>query len=185
MRAVLSVKGGGMNKTKRVLVAGVAVLTLLGLGGCFWIGKDIPTGVKLLFSDLTGSVGEAGEVTVAVVDMPCDGLSGLAVGVGCTGFQYNPAEFQVTAVEGLNGFVVLALVIDNIGGEVKFVAVRPGGGVTTGDVVKIVGTRVGGGDGGLALDKDNVQLSGACGELITQYVLGTGTGVPYFVKGGN
>lgn len=173
-----------MRTTKRLLVAGVAVLALVGLGGCFWISKEVPTGARLLFSDLTGSVGGPGEVTVSAVNMPCDGLSGLVVGWGCTGFKFDPTQFQVDDVVGLNGFVILAKSIDNGIGEVRFVAVNPTGGVPSGDVAKIVGTRLGGGDAGLTVAKANLQLSGACGQLITDYILGTGTGVPYYTQGG-
>lgn len=172
-----------MRTTKRLLVAGVAVLALVGLGGCFWISKEVPTGARLLFSDLTGSVGGPGQVTVAAVDLPCGGLTGLVVGWGCTGFKFNPTQFQVDDVVGLNGFVILAKFIDNVNGEVRFVAVNLTG-VVTGDVAKIVGTRLGGGDAGLTVAKANLQLSGACGQLITDYILGTGTGVPYYTQGG-
>ncbi|MBC7220724.1 hypothetical protein H5T55_04550 [Candidatus Bipolaricaulota bacterium] len=169
---------------KGLLAAGVAALAWVGLGGCFWISKDLPATTTVFFSDLIGNVDGPGEVTVTVAQVPCDGLAALAVGWGGIGLRFDPAQFQVTDVQGVNGFVVLAKFIDNTGGEVRFVAVNPGAGVATGDVVRIIGARLGAGDAGLTVEEGNLQLAGACGDLVATYELTTGRGAQYFVKEG-
>ena len=64
--------------------------------------------------------------------------------------------------------MILAKFIDNTVGEVRFVAVNPGAGVTTGNVVRIVGTRLGAGEPNLTVEATNLQLAGfavGCGEF--------------------
>ncbi|HDS29359.1 MAG TPA: hypothetical protein ENN96_02635 [Candidatus Acetothermia bacterium] len=86
--------------TKELLTAGLAALALVGLGGCFWVSKDLPARAAVFFSDLIGSVGGPGEVTVSVTGAPCGGLAALVVGWGGIGLRFDPAQFRVTDIQG-------------------------------------------------------------------------------------
>ncbi|MCR4391611.1 MAG: choice-of-anchor D domain-containing protein [Candidatus Acetothermia bacterium] len=143
----------------------------------------------LAVAPLTGGVGEEVAVPITVVGFP-NGVAGLAVGTagpgGHLGLRYDPTRFQVTGVQGANGFQVMATSIDNVSGEVRFVVVNPTGGVDEGDVAVIVGTRVGPGDPGFAVSKANLQLVNAANALIPvgAYTLSVGGAPLYYVGRG-
>ena len=164
-------------------LVGLALGAAAGLMGCF-ARVEAPVEATLIFAPRLGAVGEPGEVTVSVAGMPGDGLAALAVGVRGLGLRYDPAQFQVTAVSGLNGFTILAACIDTSAGEVRFVAVNPAAGVVTGDVARIVGTRVGSGPAGFTVDKANLEPCDAGNALIETYTLTVGQPGPYFIKEG-
>jgi len=171
--------------------AGALVLLLgLSLAGCFKPPAPVVQ-ATLIFSDFVGPVGDRGEVKVSVASMPGGGLAGLVVGAWdgtqFLGLQYDPTQFEITGVEGLNGFQILATFIDNASGEVRFVAVNPAGGLVEGDVAKIVGNRLGGVNFDFQVAKANLQLVDANGALIpdTDYIVSTGKAPPYYVEGGN
>jgi hypothetical protein len=145
----------------------------------------------LIFSDLVGSVGGQGEAKVSVAKMP-SGLAGLVVGSESSpgakdwlGLQYDPTQFQVTEVRGVNGFQILATHIDNTAGEVRFVAINPGEGMVEGGVALIVGNRLGGKNFYFQVNKVNLQLLDTSGQLIADaaYNVATGQAPPYYVGG--
>ncbi len=174
-----------MKRTHRTVVVGGLLALALGLAGCFFISRPPITEATLVFSDLTGSVGGQGEITVSVSEMPGGGLAVIVVGMSATGgLLYDPAQFQPTDVVGLNGFTVLAWGTFDAGGglrHLRFVAVNPHG-VVTGDVAKIVGNRVGAGE--FNFQATNIELADASANPIATYTLVTGKTPPYFVKGG-
>ncbi len=176
-----------MLRLRLLLFGGMGVLAALGLVGCFLLDLSSITQTSLVVSQFVGQVGERVEVKVSAVAMPGGGLAGLAVGAGSSGgLCYDPAQFQVTGVVGLNGFVVLRWCTFDAGDGrrcARFVAVNPTGGVTTGDAVKIVGVRRGGGDPLFAAS--SLDLSDADNRLITDYRVTIGGASPYFVRGGN
>lgn len=160
-----------------------------GLGGCFWLSQPPPVQATLIFSDLVGPVGRQGEVKVSATRMPGGGLAGLVVGFSADGLKYDATQFQVTEVQGLNGFQILAWATFDAGGgwrELRFVAVNPTGGVEEGDVALILGDRLGGANFAFQLQKVNLQLMDAGGNIIpsTAYSVNVGQAPPYYVKGG-
>ncbi len=169
-------KGG-----KIVTLAALACFLMVGVPGCF-LALLPPVGATLSFSPLVGAVGGPAEITVAVTAMPGSGLGALAVGAG--GFRYDPTQFRVTSVVGLNGFVILSVGINNTSGEARFVAVNPVGGQVTGDVARITGDRLGGGPPGFAVSKASLDLCDAENERIEAYALTVGQAPPYYIKEG-
>jgi len=170
-------KGG-----KIAAVVVVACSLLIGLAGCF-VATSSTGEATVSFSHLVATVGGPGEVTVSVRSMPGGGLGALAVGTDGSGFRYDPTQFRVTGVVGANGFMILSFCINNASGEVRFVAVNPVGGEVTGDVVRIMGDRLGGGPPGFAVSKASLQLCDAQNEMIGTYALTIGQAPPYYVKG--
>ncbi|MBC7093757.1 hypothetical protein H5T53_07120 [Candidatus Bipolaricaulota bacterium] len=172
-----------------VLLAVLAAAVGTALSGCFFVRAPTVGQATLIFSDLTGPVGGEVEVTVGVAKIP-GGVAGLAVGTagpgGHQGFRYDPTRFQVTGIQGANGFQVMATSIDNISGEVRFVVVNPTGGVDEGDMAVIVGTRVGPGDPGFAVSTANLQLVNAANAPIPEgaYILSVGGAPLYYVGRG-
>lgn len=160
----------------------VLVALAAGVTGCF-VPSVRTADPTLSFSPLVGTVGGPGEVMVAVTAMPGNGLGALAVGTDSGGFRYDPTQFQVTGVVGLNGFVILSVCVNNTSGEVRFVAVNPVRGEVTGNVVRIVGSRLGGGSPGFAVSKADLQLCDAQNEPIEDYILTVGQAPPYYIKG--
>jgi len=158
----------------------------LGLSGCI----SPPAIVKptLIFTDLVGPVGEQGELKVKVGSMPDGGLAALVVGAWdgtqFLGLRYDPSQFEVIGVEGLNGFEILAVYIDNGNGEVRFVAVNPHKGLIEGDIARIVGSRLGDGDFAFQVAMGNLELLDAGGNLVTTHELVTGTAPPYYIEEG-
>jgi len=177
-------------KLKALMLGGLIAVIGMFLSNCF-LAPPSPTVATLMFSDLVGPVGGQGEVKVSVVNMPGGGLSALVVGSESVpgaedwlGLQYDPAQFQVTELRGINGFQILATHIDNLMGEVRFVAVKPTKGVVDGDVVLMVGNRLGGANFEFQVQKANLQLLDANGNSITVYNVAIGQAPPYYVKGG-
>ena len=87
------------------------------------------------------------------------GLASIQVANG--GLTFNPALFIVTDIQGLNGFTVLAKVIDNSSGKVSFAAVDPSGGVTTGAVVQFSLAQKGVGSTTVQIDRSKLTLGDA------------------------
>ena len=67
--------------------------------------------------------------------MPNGGLAAVSVSSG--GLTFDPKMIHVTGIDGVNGFTVLASVIDNNGGKVSFAAVNPSSGVTNGPIARL------------------------------------------------
>ncbi len=171
-------------QAKKLVLGGLVVLLGMVLSGCFLAPPPV-VDATLIFSDLVGPVGGQGEVKVSVAKMPDGGLAGLAVGsapASVVGLTYDPTQFQVTKVEGLNGFQILATYIDNTAGEVRLVAINPTEGVVDGDVALIVGNRLGGTN--FDFQVTNRQLGDANNHLITAYNVSLGKAPPYYVQGG-
>jgi hypothetical protein len=74
------------------------------------------------------------QITLIASNMPDGGLAAISVANG--GMTFDPHRVQITGISGLNGFTVLASVIDNVAGKVSFAAVNPANGVTQGPVVR-------------------------------------------------
>lgn len=181
---------------KALLLVGLGVLMVLVLHGCFIAPSPI-TEATLMFSDLVGPVGAQGEVKVSVANMPGGGLSALVVGSESSpgaedwlGLEYDPTQFQVTDVQGLNNFQVLAWGTHDTDptipvGEVRFVAVSPAKGIVDGDVVLIIGNRLGGANFNFQVQETNLQLLDASGNLIpaAAYDIAIGQALPYYMRG--
>jgi len=181
---------------KALLLVGLGVLIALVLHGCFIAPSPI-TEATLRFSDLVGPVGAQGEIKVSVANMPGGGLSALVVGSESSpgaedwlGLEYDPTQFQVTEVQGLNNFQVLAWGTHDTDptipvGEVRFVAVCPDEGIVDGDVALIIGNRLGGTNFNFQVRKANLQLLDASGNLIpaAAYNIATGQAPPYYTRG--
>lgn len=174
-------------KMKKLALTGLVALVGIVLSGCF-LAPPPPIQATLIFSDLVGPVSGQGEVKVSVAQMPGGGLAALVVGNAATGgLRYDPTQFQITDVRGLNGFIVLAWGTFDAGGGlrwVRFVAVDPAEGAVDGDVALIVGQRLGGANFNFQVQKANLQLLAGIILPAAAYNVATGQAPPYYVKGG-
>jgi outer membrane protein assembly factor BamB len=74
------------------------------------------------------------QITLVASNMPDGGLAAISVANG--GMTFDPHRVQINSITGVNGFTVLASVIDNGAGKVSFAAVNPANGVTQGPIVR-------------------------------------------------
>jgi len=186
----------GRLKLKALVLGGLITVIGVLLSGCSLAPPPLAE-ATLMFSDLVGPVGGQGEIKVSVANMPGGGLSALVVGSESSpgaedwlGLEYDPTQFQVTEVQGLNNFQVLAWGTHDTDptipvGEVRFVAVSPAEAIVDGDVALIVGNRLGGTNFNFQVQKANLQLLDASGNLIpaAAYNVATGQAPPYYMKG--
>lgn len=121
-------------KAARVLAAvclGIGALFILG--GCFFVRAPQITGPVLLVGHLLCGVGEETEIPVEVLDFPAPGVAGLAI----LDLRYDPSVLEIQGIQGQNGFQVLCACVDNRNGRVKFIAVNPTEGISSGPVTTL------------------------------------------------
>jgi hypothetical protein len=121
-------------KAARVLAAvclGIGALFILG--GCFFVRPPQITGPALLVGHLLCGVGEETEIPVEVLDFPAPGVAGLAI----LDLRYDPSVLEIQGIQGQNGFQVLCACVDNRDGRVKFIAVNPTEGISSGPVATL------------------------------------------------
>jgi YVTN family beta-propeller protein len=74
------------------------------------------------------------QITLIASNMLDGGLAAISVASG--GITFDPHRVQINSITGVNGFTVLASVIDNGAGKVSFAAVNPANGVAQGPIVR-------------------------------------------------
>ncbi len=95
------------------------VLALGLLSGC-----QGPGNVKLKVTEVSLAPGGTGTVAIKAINPP--DLKTIQVGPAGA-FTFDPTVIQITDVQGLNGFQVLSVTINNLSGYVRFAAGFPGG----------------------------------------------------------
>lgn len=116
-----------MNMRVASFVLGVALVGL-SLGGCIEGGTG-----TLLFSNLSLAPGATGTLTLSSA-----GVTQLnSIQIGPKGaISFNPAVIQVLSVTGLNGFVVFASAVDNVGGKITLASGSTSGPVPDGAILE-------------------------------------------------
>jgi hypothetical protein len=108
-------------KAQKSIALGLGFILLASLAGCegtFHVG--------LAISQSFVPAGGTGKILISVVNPP----DAKTLQIGPTGkFTFNPAVISVTSIKGVNGFQIFASTINNIAGEVMFVAGFPGGSI--------------------------------------------------------
>ncbi len=145
------------------LMAGVFFL----VGGCFFLRAPVPESPAVVFGPVVGGVGQTVEIPVEILGFPEPGVAGLAV----LALRYNPAVLWITEIEGKNGFVILCSCVDNVSGQVKFVAMNPIAGLNTGQVATLRGARLAGGSPCLSLAEQDVQLVNPKNQALPGYAI--------------
>lgn len=122
-----------MRRARLLLVAAVALVMLVGLIGC--LGKLLtpPSTATLIVSEAMISDGR-GRVMLSVKDMPDGGMAAIAVVVGGVGYL---GHISNVAIEGLQGFEVLASLFDDGTGDGGFVLSNPSVGIVDGEFARI------------------------------------------------
>ena len=122
-----------VRRARLLLVAAVALVMLVGLIGC--LGKLLtpPSTATLIVSEAMISDGR-GRVMLSVKDMPDGGMAAIAVVVGGVGYL---GHISNVAIEGLQGFEVLASLFDDGTGDGGFVLSNPSVGIVDGEFARI------------------------------------------------
>ena len=120
-------------RSRRVGLGVLAVALIFALTACTGFFDTPQQGAMLIFGDPVASGTGGGQFIISVVEMPHGGLASISL-VSSPGFYSGMANLTI---EGLNGFTVLAFQVNDVTGEVKFVAARADGGTEGGTVARI------------------------------------------------
>ena len=162
-------------RSRKVVTVSLGIGVVLGLSACMGFWNTPQQQASLIFGPLTVA-GARGEFVISVTSMPSGGLASISL-ESLAGFY---AGMKNLAVEGLNGFTILASEFDDATGTAKFVAACANGGAEDGTVAKI-SFEV---DGTPAIDVTTkvgtVALGSDSNTIITGYQ--TVTGKDYYTK---
>lgn len=163
----------------RCAVGSVGVAIAAGLAACSG-PFGTPARLPALYVGAVEVQGNGGYVLVSVVDMPAGGIAAIQLGeVGNKAIAYGDIDPASVAVEGKNGFVVLAEAFDAAGGAV--IAASGVDGVMDGGILRFTFT-VTGDDPTFAVAKTLVKIASDDGEFVEAWTLKTAADAAYVAR---
>lgn len=168
-------------RSRHVLCAagslGVAIAA--GLAACSGL-FGTPARLPALYVGAVEVHGHEGYVLVSVVDMPAGGIAAIQLGeVGHKAIAYGDIDPASVAVEGKNGFVVLAVAFDAAGGAL--IAASGADGVMDGGILRFTFT-VTGDDPTFVVAKALVKIASDDGAFVQTWALKTAADAAYVAR---
>jgi hypothetical protein len=125
-----------MVRSRTLVASGLLALTLVGIVACSGLWNTAPKLGTLVIGPVVVT-GADGYVLVSVTDMPSGGLAAIQFGtVGDEAITLSSIEPSSIAIEGKNGFIVLAQDFTTNPGKGTLLAANASKGVTAGEILK-------------------------------------------------